>query len=105
MYISVSRHPALACGKNGRSRPRRRFPGCRPVADARRLGRDVTYSKLNDIPPAVTGVYISSHLNPGDAAQVKAILVSIREHHELLTQMHAAFSAAEMVTYYDLRAR
>ena len=69
------------------------------------LGRDVTYSKLNDIPPAVTGVYISSHLNPGDAAQVKAILVSIREHHELLTQMHAAFSAAEMVTYYDLRAR
>jgi len=82
------------------------FPASIPTFSAPMAARrDVTYSKLNDIPPAVTGVYISSHLNPGDAAQVKAILVSIREHHELLTQMHAAFSAAEMVTYYDLRAR
>jgi len=62
------------------------------------------YTRLADIPPSTSGVYLSKQLAPADARQVAAILLALRADDSLLARARAVYTPEEMSSLFPLPA-
>ena len=62
----------------------------------------VRYTRLADMPLAVTGVYLSKNLPAADLGLIEAILAQIRQEGEMLVRLRKFFSPEEMASSFTL---
>ena len=64
----------------------------------------VHYSRLDGLPPAVIGVYLSKEMPAADAAEVTSLLQQIRASNGLLAGLRRYFTPEQMASSYALPA-